>query len=367
MYQSQVRPDQGGRELVAQQQPKQHSSGRFDHSSTTQAIHFLKSSLIRSKIPHSGRFAFAASWLILGLSACGVSYRDLGTINAGGNTSTTVLSRISCGTLSLTGVQSKACSVYLSNDAKSPTVVKLFSNNKALKVPTAVTVPRGSNFTGFDAVSSAVSQTTAVTITGNAGRVTKTDVITLYPETSGASTLSKISCGTQTLTGPTTKACSVYLDGAANSQLKVSLSSSSSALQIPSSVVVRAGATSGGFTATASTVATTQTVILTASANGISQSDTIQLEGTGSPQPAIQYQVKLNWNAPSSTDPITGYRVYRSTSLSTYQLLNSSIDLNTNYTDTTVQGGQTYAYVIKSVDGAGKESAPSNSISVSIP
>jgi hypothetical protein len=39
----------------------------------------------------------------------------------------------------------------------------------------------------------------------------------------------------------------------------------------------------------------------------------------------------------------------------------------TTYADTTVQAGQIYDYIVESVDPSGVESAPSNTISVTIP
>jgi hypothetical protein len=94
----------------------------------------------------------------------------------------------------------------------------------------------------------------------------------------------------------------------------------------------------------------------------------ISLSGTGV-SGLSSHEVTLSWDAPSSSsDPVAGYHVYRSTGSSTPQLLlDSSIDTGTTYQDTTVQSGQNYNYVVKSVDASGAESAPSNSTSVTIP
>ncbi len=93
---------------------------------------------------------------------------------------------------------------------------------------------------------------------------------------------------------------------------------------------------------------------------------TISLSGTGV---AASYEVSLTWDAPTgSSDPVEGYNVYRAVSgSSTYQLLNSSVDAATAYTDTTVQNGTTYIYYIESVDDEGNQSAPSNTYTVSVP
>ena len=569
MYQSQVPPDRGGRELVAQEQPKQNPSSLSINCGTAQTSHFFpQSSLHKARRFRAGAAALGITGLMTCLSAC--TYRNIGTdpATAGGRSTTSSLSEISCGTQSLTGSQSKACSVYLSGPAGSPTVVDLTSSNSALKVPSAVTVATGATSAGFDAVSSAVTKALSVTITASADDVTETDVITLYPEaTTSTISLSKISCGTQTLTGPTTKDCSVYLSAAANSAIKVSLSSSNNSLQVPSTVMVPEGSVTGGFTATASAVTTTQSATLTATADGVSKTDVIQLEGSNSqPQPiaslskvscgtqtltgpttaacsvylsaaadtaikvslsssnsslqvpstvmvpegsatagftatasavsktqsatltatangasqtdviqldgsseqpgptvslsklscgtstltgptttactvflstgtvsalnvslsssnsalkvppivtvgagsasaaftatasavtttqsatltataggvsktdviqlggssaTLQYQVELNWIAPNSTDSIAGYRVYRANGGSTsFQLLNSTIDVNTSFTDSTVQTGKSYEYEVTSVDSNGTESSPSNSAEFTIP
>ena len=113
-----------------------------------------------------------------------------------------------------------------------------------------------------------------------------------------------------------------------------------------------AGAATGSLTIT-STSSTNGTVV-------------IPLTGTGT---TSSYAVDLTWNAPtSSTDPIAGYNVYRAPSGSSmYQLLNSSVDTQTTYTDSTVQSGQSYDYIVESVDDSGVESAPTSPIAVTIP
>jgi fibronectin type 3 domain-containing protein len=125
------------------------------------------------------------------------------------------------------------------------------------------------------------------------------------------------------------------------------------------------GATSMGFNAIASAVTTTESVTLTATAAGVSRTDVLQLSETTSTPP----EVKLSWDAPSATsDPIVGYNVYREAQgSSSYSMLTSSVDTQTSYTDAAVQSGTTYDYVVKSVDSNGVESAPSNTIVVSVP
>ena len=61
------------------------------------------------------------------------------------------------------------------------------------------------------------------------------------------------------------------------------------------------------------------------------------------------------WNASSDVD---GYNVYRSsTSNGSYSKINSTLDANTAYTDTSVVSGNTYFYAATSVNSSGEESS----------
>jgi len=88
-------------------------------------------------------------------------------------------------------------------------------------------------------------------------------------------------------------------------------------------------------------------------ASNASSSGTLEsLTGIGT---ATQYSVNLSWN-PSSD--VMGYNVYRSTAANgKYSKINSSVNPNTAYTDSTVVSGQTYYYAATSVNSSGQESA----------
>jgi len=76
--------------------------------------------------------------------------------------------------------------------------------------------------------------------------------------------------------------------------------------------------------------------------------------------------VSLSWAASTST--VVGYNVYRGTqSGGPYAVLNSAADASTTYTDSTVQAGQTYYYVVTAVDGSGNESVNSNQAQAVVP
>lgn len=65
---------------------------------------------------------------------------------------------------------------------------------------------------------------------------------------------------------------------------------------------------------------------------------------------------------------MTGYNVYRGTvSGGPYTITNTTLDSSTNFVDLSVQAGQTFFYVVTSVDAAGMESSFSNEVKAVIP
>ena len=79
------------------------------------------------------------------------------------------------------------------------------------------------------------------------------------------------------------------------------------------------------------------------------------------------HRATLNWVASTSTR-VVGYNVYRgATSAGPYTKVNSISSSETRYTDRYVQAGQTYYYVVTSVDLNGNESEYSNQSMVTIP
>lgn len=87
---------------------------------------------------------------------------------------------------------------------------------------------------------------------------------------------------------------------------------------------------------------------------------------TGSGVSAVQHSVSLNWNP--STSQVTGYNVYRaSAAAGPYAKLNSSLDANTTFVDSTVASSHTYYYVTTAVNSSGAESSYSNQVQVAVP
>jgi hypothetical protein len=93
----------------------------------------------------------------------------------------------------------------------------------------------------------------------------------------------------------------------------------------------------------------------------------ISVSGSGISTQATSDSVTLTWN-PSAWDGITGYNVYRGlVSGGSYSLLTSNTDPSTNFTDTTVQSGQTYFYVVTAVSSNSTESGYSSEVAASVP
>jgi hypothetical protein len=81
---------------------------------------------------------------------------------------------------------------------------------------------------------------------------------------------------------------------------------------------------------------------------------------------ASSHSVDLAWNA--SAPAVAGYNIYRAgQSGGPYTRLNSAVQTTTIYTDSSVQSGATYFYVVRAIDSQGKESGNSNEVVALIP
>jgi len=102
---------------------------------------------------------------------------------------------------------------------------------------------------------------------------------------------------------------------------------------------------------------------LSFTSNAANSPTVASLTGTG----LGSHTVTLNWKA-SSSQNITGYNIYRGTvSGGPYTKINSALDPNTNYIDSTVVDGQTYYYVTTAVNSSDEESTYSNQAQAVIP
>lgn len=97
----------------------------------------------------------------------------------------------------------------------------------------------------------------------------------------GVPELTGLTCSSSSLTGSGTDSCTVTLNAAASTGgMAIALSSADAAVKVPASVTVPANATSAGFSASVSSVTTTQAAMLTASAGGVSKTFSLALDAS---------------------------------------------------------------------------------------
>ena len=111
-------------------------------------------------------------------------------------------------------------------------------------------------------------------------------------------------------------------------------------------------------------VSGTASANLTLISNAANSPTTVPLTGVG--VVAGAHSADLTWDP--SRDVVIGYNVYRGgTRGGPYSQINAVLDASTNYTDSAVNAGKTYYYVVTAVNAADQESAFSNEVKVLIP
>jgi hypothetical protein len=111
-------------------------------------------------------------------------------------------------------------------------------------------------------------------------------------------------------------------------------------------------------------VAGTASANLTLTSDATNSPTTVPLTGVG--VAAGAHSADLSWDP--SKDIVIGYNVYRGGRRGgPYTQVNPVLDSATNYTDSTVNGGATYFYVVTAVNAANQESSFSNEVKVIIP
>lgn len=235
-----------------------------------------------------------------------------------------------------------------------------------LTLPLTINAGKTSTFTvAFDPTSNGAASA-SISLTSNAPNsplaipvsgtgVTSTLQLTVNPTTLNLGNVQVGNTGTQGATLTNSGNASVTIN-----QMTVSGSSAYTAAGVSPNQVLTAGRAvpiTVTFTPTA-TGSATGTVTITS--NATNSPTTITLNG-GS------HLVDLSWTASTST--VVGYNIYRGTvSGGPYAVkLNPSPVAGTTFTDTTVQAGQAYFYVVTAVDSSGTESVDSNQASATVP
>jgi hypothetical protein len=204
----------------------------------------------------------------------------------------------------------------------------------------------------------------SVTVQMSGTGVAATSALTANATTLAFGNVNVGSPATQSLTLSSTGSTSVTVSSATVSGTGFSVSGATFPLTLNSG---QTATLSVQFNPTTTGAATGQ---LTIASNSVTNAQLqIPLTGTGQAAPATSYQVSLSWSAPSSSsDPVSGYNVYRATGTSSsFQKLNSSVNAPVTFTDQSVTSSTSYQYYVTSVDASGAESAPSNTATVAVP
>ncbi len=236
------------------------------------------------------------------------------------------------------------------------------------KNSTAISGATSSTYTTPATTTSDTGAQFTVLIGNTAGNATSTTAtLTVNAATSQLNSSStSMAFGTVTVSNSTTK--SVTLTNSGNSTVTIS-----NAVVSGAGFNLTGGVSglilSGGQTATLSatfdpSTAGTATGSITVTSNAVNSPMVIALSGTGAA--VVSHSASLNWMP--SVSNVTGYNVYSSTkSGGPYSKVTSGPVPSTGYTDSTVQQGLTYYYVVTSVDSQNLESGYSAQVSATIP
>ena len=218
--------------------------------------------------------------------------------------------------------------------------------------PATTSSDNGSQFdvTVINSIGSVTSNTITLTVTAPGQLSTGSSTLSFGNVNVGSSS-------TQSTTVTNSGAANVTISGVAVTGAGVSVNGISTGLVLAPG----ASATLNVVFAPAGAGSLTGSVVITSNASNSSLS--VSLFGTGV---AVQHSAALSWIASASV--VTGYNVYRAaTSGGPYTKLNSSVNTNTSYTDTSVVSGQTYYYVATAIDANNMESVYSNQVQAVIP
>lgn len=261
------------------------------------------------------------------------------------------------GTLSASGA-----SVTISSDSMSNPLFKVSGLSLPITVPAGQSVP----FTVTFSPTAAGSITGTLSFTSNAQTATVAEALSgTGTAQAGQLTVSPatLSFGNVDVGSNTTQACTVSASGAAVTLNSAGMSNAQFSLSGASfPMTLSAGQTAQLFVIFSPTASGTASGTLTLNSSASNAVVSEPLSGVGV---TPQHTVTLSWSA--STSSVAGYNIYRGTSPGSYTKINSTLDANTSYTDSTVVSGVTYYYAATAVTSGGQESTYSTPIQVPIP
>ncbi len=218
--------------------------------------------------------------------------------------SSPTLASITVSPATVTGGNNTTGTVTLS--AAAPTggsAVTLSSNNAAAQVPASVTVAAGATIATFNIVTTTVSASTQVTISATYG-TTLTAALTVNP--ASLPTLTSVTVSPVTVTGGNNTTGTVTLSAAApTGGSSVTLSSNNAAAQVPASVTVAAGATTGTFAITTSPVSV-NTAVTISGTYGVTQTATLTVAAAALNSMTVSPPSVVGGNNSTGTATLTG-------------------------------------------------------------
>jgi hypothetical protein len=282
------------------------------------------------------------------------SSASFGTVSTGSSNSQTItLSNAGSAAVSVSQANVTGAAFSISGMTSLPITINPGAN-KAFNVVFAPTTS-GSATGTVQLVSNAPNSAISIALSGTGQ--TATQVLSANPSSLNFSSVNDGSSATLNVTLTNTGNSNVTISGATASGTGFSASGAVGTTLTPSQT-----ATLAVTFAPTSTGAVTGSVAVNSNA---SNSPKISVSGTGVQQ--TSHTVGVSWTASVSTD-VVGYHIYRGTVTGgPYSILDSAPVASDAYTDSTVQSGQTYFYVVRSVDNTGTESANSAQVQAVIP
>jgi hypothetical protein len=185
------------------------------------------------------------------------------------------------------GIQVQAIAMLNGVAPQSGAAINFTSSSPAVQVPAVETVAAGSPSIVFQVPTSSVSANTPVTITGTYNGQSAQTQVTLTPQGQPAS----ISLNPTSATGTSGSFGIVTVAAAASTDQIFSLSSSSPAVTLPSTVTIPAGSMQAGFNINTTQVSTQTLVTISVSGGGVTRSATLMLNATAPPPPTVNLSV----------------------------------------------------------------------------
>lgn len=304
------------------------------------------------------------------LSIASTSSQGTIAVNLGGTgVAPTAVSAISCTIGTMSGAGTDACTVTLTAAAPASGLsVALTSNNSVVTIPGSVLVAAGVKSAAFTATVGSFTSSQTATLTGSGGGASGTFLLQLSPAQSKLGlNATSISFGNVIINNTATQSLALTSTGTTSvsvtSATVTGTGFSISGLTFPLTLNVGQTATLNViFNPSTAGAASGQLTIKSTSSSGATT--TLGLSGTGQP-----HQVQLSWNAPTGSGfTIAGYRIYRANvGSSSYRLLNSTLNAQSSFLDSTGSGKTAYQYYVTAVSSGGVESLPSNTATVSLP